>query len=98
MGFWDEETHIGECEGARNKEFRVGVNERNKKVYVSVKEWFSREEEEEFFPSKNQGINFPEECIDDVIELLLKARANLDSEDEEKAGEVWQKIKEELGR
>jgi len=78
--FWDKEEHIDTFEGARNKEFRVGVNERKNKVFVSIKEWFNREEEEEKFPSKNQGINFPEECIDDLIEALEKARKNLNAE------------------
>ena len=62
-GFWDKEKSIGSAEGNKGKEYRVTVNEKSGRKFVSIKEWWHQEETNEMFPAKKQGINIPEESF-----------------------------------
>jgi len=86
--FWDKEQHIGEAEGLGGKEYRVSLVEKNGKQKIQVKEWWYKEEDDEMYPAKKQGINIPIESAEDIVALIEEAlegkvEADDDEEDEE---------------
>ena len=75
--FWEESKEIGKCEGLGGKEYRVAVNKRKGRTYVSIKEWWFSESENQMFPARTQGINIPEESFSDTLALLQEAEGEI---------------------
>ena len=70
--FWDKEEGVGAVETVGSKEIRVSVGERNERVYITIKEWYTGKDDE-MYPSKNQGINIIAESADELVSLLAEA-------------------------
>lgn len=77
--FWEEENHVGEADTGLLKKYKVGRNMRRDTEYISIKEWFCRDREDEWYPAAKQGINLEIEIAREVHELMGQAIAEYDA-------------------
>jgi hypothetical protein len=77
-----EKTLLTTIERSATEELQIAINEYKKKKYVDMRIFYTTDEGDSWNPTK-KGITIPPEKIDDVIEALGKAKAELLGDEEE---------------
>lgn len=68
-GFWDNEELIGKIKKNNREEIQVKKVEKNGKVYIDIRVFWSDGESDEFKPSQ-KGVTVPYDSLDELKELI----------------------------